>query len=213
MNSDFNIKNYDNLKKREILQSLFDSSFTKAEKNSLRMHYQALRNLELEGDFSFEPDTFSVSLLVESITNACDIFCIDYNKNFIFCGDDTCTIKGNQRLITKAILCLLSNGFIYGRGSLITTNAFSKNGFIHIEIQSAGTLSPDFSFKDGLTFVKRVCKAHHGHFFIKTTNVCTSAIMLIPEATSFKEGAPTPDIFDLLSDRLSPVYVEFFGQK
>lgn len=213
MNSDFNIKNYDNTKKREVLQTLFDDSFNKAESNALRMHYQVLRNLELESDFSFEPEIFSASLLVESITNACDIFCSDYNKAFIFCGDDTIVAKGNQRLIIKALLCLLSNAFIYGRGSLITTKVVSKNKFVHIEIQSAGSLPPAFSFEKGLSFVKRVCKAHQGLFFIKATSFCTSAIMLIPEAIAFKECAPVPDIFDFLNDRLSPVYVEFFGQK
>ena len=150
---------------------------------------------------------------MENITNACDIFCTDYNKNFIFCGDEKCIIKGNQRLITKAVLNLLSNAFIYGRGSLITTKTFSKNGFVHIEIQSGGSLSHEFKFKKGLSFIKRVCECHNGYFFIKTSNLCTSAIMLIPELRVYKEKLSTPDTLDFLTDRLSPFYVEFFGQK
>ena len=35
MNSDFNIKNYDNTKKREVLQTLFDDSFNKAESKQI----------------------------------------------------------------------------------------------------------------------------------------------------------------------------------
>lgn len=212
MNTDFNIKNYDELTKREKLQNLFDASFAKADEILLRKHYQSLRHLELKSNISFIPEAFDVSFLVETLTNVCDIFCSDYNKNFIFCGNDICTINGNQRFVIKAILNLLSNAFIYGRGNLITTKTFSRDRIVHIEIQSGGSLSPEFQFKNGLSFVKKVCEYHNGHFFIETSKLYTNAILLLPESRVYLENAHNLNIFDFLTDRLSPFYIEFFGQ-
>ena len=212
MNTDFNTKSFEKLNDREILQNLFDLSFLKMDTGSLRNHYQALRKLELDSpllDFIFE--NVDVSSLVENITIACDIICAENKINFIYCGNDTSHIDGNIKLITKSILCLLSNAFLYSQGGLVTVKTIEKGNFISIEIQNAGCLENDFIFDNGLKYVHNICNALNGYFFMCTDLLSVKAVMILPKSKNYKEIAPTPHFCEMLSDRLSPVYVEFFG--
>ena len=182
--------------------------------DSLRNHYQALRKLELDSpplDFTFE--NVDVSSLVENITLACDIICAENEISFIYCGNDVSHIDGNIKLLTKAILNLLSNAFLYGRGSLVTVKTIEKIDFVQIEVQNEGCLPQNFSFRNGLTYVKSLCNTLGGHFFIESTLLSVKAVMILPKSKNDKKTTPTPHFCEMLSDRLSPVYVEFFGQK
>ena len=211
MNTDFYTKNIEELNERELLQDLFDDSFLKTDEIGLRSHYKALRKIEMTSPLNLNLEVLDTSSLVENITLACDVICTDTRANFVYCGNDTSFINGNSKVITKSVLALLSNAFIYGRGNLITVKTIEKQNYVSIEIQNAGMLSQDFKFGDGLKYVNKVCKALNGHFFISTGLLSVKAVMLIPKAKNSSEIATTPHFCDFLSDRLSPVYVEFFG--
>lgn len=211
MNIDFNTKNYENFESRENLQDLFDASFIKMDLESLRTNYQSLRKLELNTPLKATTESIDISSLVENLTLACDIICAENGTSFIYCGNDTSIIKGNQKLITKAILNLLSNSFLYGNGNLVTVKTIEKQDFISIEIQSSGNLSQEIKFGDGLKYVQNVCNSLNGHFFILTDLLSVKSIILFPKSRQFKDIARVPDFCELLNDRLSPVYVEFFG--
>ena len=112
---------------------------------------------------------------------------------------------------SKAILNLLSNSFLYGNGNLVTVKTIEKQDFISIEIQNSGNLSQEIKFGDGLKYVQNVCNSLNGHFFILTDLLSVKSIILFPKSRQFKDIARVPDFCELLNDRLSPVYVEFFG--
>lgn len=211
MNIDFNTKNYESFESRETLQDLFDASFIKMDIESLRTNYQSLRKLELNSPLKVTTENVDISSLVENLALACDIICAENGISFIYCGNDTSIIKGNQKFITKAILNLLSNSFLYGNGNLVTVKTIEKQDFISIEIQNAGSLSQEFEFSDGLKYAQNVCNTLNGHFFISTDQLSVKSIMLFPKSRQFKDIARVPDFCELLNDRLSPVYVEFFG--
>lgn len=213
MNNYFNTKSIEQLNDRDILQNNFDKAFSEMDKNSLRLYYQNLRNLELDSETPIVCESVCLSSLVENITIACDIICADCNTNFIYCGNDTSLSKADTKLITKSVLNLLSNAFLYGKSELITVKTIEKSEFISIEIQSAGALPENFSFGKGLSFVENVCKSLNGHFFIETTLLSTRAVMLLPKSRDYKNIAQVPYFCDLLNDRLSPIYIEFFGIK
>lgn len=211
MNTDFNTKTFKNFNERENLQDLFDKSFLQMDTNSLRKHYQMLRKLEFESVLDFAIENVDISSLVESLTLACDIICSENGKNFIYCGNDTSIARANQRLITKVVLNLLSNAFLYSQSKLVTVKTIEKRDFISVEIQNAGALPQDFAFGDGLNFVQGTCCALKGHFFISSDQLSVKVVMLIPKSQSIQSVNPSPDFSEFLSDRLSPVYVEFFG--
>lgn len=211
MESNFNIKTFEKLNDRENLQNLFDRSFLEMDKNRLRSHYQTLRKLEFQTDFDFDLLEIPISELLENLTIACDIICTENNINFIYCGNSTSNIKGNLKLISKAILNLLSNAFLYSKGSLVTVKAIEKQDFVQIEIQNSGCLAQNFEFCNGLNFVQRLCNKLGGYFFIESTLLSVKSVMILPKSRSYKNVLPPPHFCELLSDRLSPVYVEFFG--
>ncbi len=211
METDFNIKTFEKLNDRDDLQNLFDRSFLETDKNRLRSHYQALRKLEFQTDFDFDLSEIPVSELLENLTVACDIICTESNVSFIYCGNPTSNIKGNLRLISKAILNLLSNAFLYSDGNLITVKAIEKRDFVQFEIQNSGCLAQKFEFGNGLEFVQRLCNKLGGYFFLESTLLTVKSVMILPKSRSCKNVLPVPDFCELLSDRLSPVYVEFFG--
>lgn len=213
MNTDFNIKTQEKFNEREKLQDLFDASFIKNDLKSLRTNYQALRKLELSTPLDFNLENVDISSLAENIALACDIICNENGTSFIYCGNPTPLAKANQKLITKAISNLLSNAFLYGRGNLVTVKTVEKSDFISIEIQNAGWLDNSFVFGDGLKYVNNVCQKLNGHFFIATDLLSVKSVMLIPKSQNFKVVATSPNFCELLSDRLSPVYIEFFGIK
>lgn len=213
MNTDFNTKTFKNLNERDSLQDLFDNSFIKMDTISLRNHYQKLRKLEFDSPLDFALENVDISSLVENLTLACDIICTENGTNFIYCGNSTSITKANQKFITKAFLNLLSNAFLYGCGNLITVKTIEKSNFISIEVQNAGWLGNDFAFGDGLKYVNKICQKLKGHFFISTDLLSVKSVMLIPKSRGFKDVVRNSDFCELLGDRLSPVYVEFFGIK
>ena len=211
MNNIFTTELNEKLNNRDILQNDFDKAFSEMDKDNLKRHYQALRKIEFESPLDFTFENIDISFLVENITLACDIICAENDISFIYCGNISSHIKGNMKLITKAVLNLLSNALIYGKSGLVTVKTIEKADFVQIEIQNAGWLENVFNFGDGLKYVQNVCDALNGHFFICTDLLSVKSVMMLPKSHDFKDIATAPDFCELLSDRLSPVYVEMFG--
>lgn len=197
---------------RENLQNLFDRAFLSGDSSDLRENYRALRELELNKFTETAYECVNISALAESLTIACDILTADTGVNFIFCGNNTSPVYGNGRLITKAILNLLSNAYLHGKGRLITVKAVEKSNIVEIHIKNEGRFHCK-KYGKGLNFVHKTCTLY-GNFFIETDFYSTNAVVLIKKVSAKNcKDFYVPDFCEYLSDRLSPVYVEMFGME
>lgn len=198
---------------RENLQDIFDRCFKSGDREKMREQYKALRALELSGKTDFINKAVDISALTENVTAACDILVSDTGTGFVFCGNDTSPAAGNARLIMKAVLNLLSNAYLYGAERLVTTKTIETASHIKIEVQSGGGAYGGLEYGRGLRFVRGVCLCHGGNFFVEQSEFSVRAVMLLPKAESCKEYSDVPDLYSLISDRLSPVYIELFGME
>lgn len=195
---------------REHLQTLFDSAFRDGDGKRMREQYRALRAFERKYAKEQPSESVEISYLAENVTMAADIIVSETKKNFVYCGNDTSPIIGNTRLISKALLEILSNAFLYGKGNLVTVKTAETKTLVTLEVQSGGR----FCFNEadgGLEYVRKLCRFLGARFFIKTDIVSSSAVISFEKAKRTGDVSRCPDFFELLSDRLSPVYVEFFG--
>ncbi len=199
---------------REKLQFFFDKAFEQEDETRLRNHYRALRNLDFSSHLDFLPQTINISSLCENITTAFDVFSSNTGKNFIYCGNPTHSVYGNYRLISKAFLNLLSNAYLYGTDSLVTIKTIEEKDFIKVEVQNGGIFNEKHPDRNGLSFVRRVCKSMNGHFFIETDSDYVKAIMFLKKSENNHLAILENYSFtEFLTDRLSPVYVEVFGME
>ncbi len=199
---------------REKLQFFFDKAFEREDERSLRNHYRALRNLDFSSDFDFLPQTINISTLCENITSAFDVFSYHTGKSFIYCGNTTSSVYGNHRLISKAFLNLLSNAYLHGTDSLVTIKTIEEKDFVKVEVQNNGNFNEKHPNRNGLSFVRKVCKSMGGHFFIETDLDCVKAIMFLKKSENNHVTMLENHSFtEYLTDRLSPVYVEVFGME
>lgn len=199
---------------REKMQFLFDKSFRDKDETLLRNQYITLRQLEFLDDLTFEPECVELSSLTENITVACDILSNESGVSFIYCGDSPCYVMGNSRLITKALLNLLSNAYLYGKENLVTVKTVESGNCFGIEVLSGGCFSENHKTGNGLSFVRKICNKMNGNFFIEQTLSHTKAIMLFQKSNSNKSGTrEDTDILSLVYNRLSPVCVELFGME
>lgn len=207
----FNYSESKNSILRENLQDNFDRSFLSDDFESLREHYRKLRRLEFDCDFDYIDEIVDISALTENLTVACDIVTTDMNIDYIYCGNETSNILGNSKLISKAVLNLLSNAFLHGNGHLVTVKTVNKAAFVAIEVQNGGIFENPMQNCFGLDFVRKVCRHHNGNFFVIGHKNFVKSIMLLPKRKIGGNCPSMPDFCELLNDRLSPVYVEFFG--
>lgn len=199
--------------KREKLQFFFDKSFREKDEDLLRNQYVALRQLQFEDKIVFVRECVELSSLAENITIACDILASGSGISFIYCGDGPCYINGNHKLITRAVLNLLSNGYLYGKENLITVNIIKSNTFSRLEVVNGGNPATPVRDGKGLSFVRNICNKLNGKFFIEQTSSHTKAIMLFENSLETKKPHLTDNFFSLVSDRLSPVCIEMFGME
>lgn len=198
---------------RENLQNLFDKAFISGDNGKLRQHYRALRNIETEHSFEKTRERVNISSLVENLTTACDILISGTGVSFVFCGNDTSHIYADGKALTKAFLNLLSNAYLHGKGGLVTVKVLENEEHIKIEVKNEGTFA-SANYGKGLSLVHRLCKASGGAFFIETDLFSTNAVMLMKKAPATKcQDFHSPDFYEYLNDRLSPVYVEMFGME
>ncbi len=194
---------------REKLQELFDSAFSNCNSGHLRQSYYALRQLDFNRCFPDTANSVSISSLAENLSIACDILTDSTDVSFVFCGNDTPMVTGDLWALTKSVLNLFSNAYLYGTGNLITVKTVEKQNHIQLEVKSEGAFrSSDFS--KGLNFVHKICRQYGGRFFIDTDLFSTRAVMLLKKSKT-NSAIPSPDFSQLLGDRLSPVYIEMFG--
>lgn len=198
---------------RENLQNLFDRAFLIGDKGKLRENYRALRNIELNQNLESANERINISLLAENLTTACDILVSGTGVSFVFCGNDVSTAYGNGKALTKAILNLLSNAYLHGKGKLVTVKTVENAKHIKIEVKNEGSFKAK-GFSGGLSLAHKICAEFGGTLFIETDLFTTTAIMTIKKApaTNCKDFY-APDFYEYLSDRLSPVYVEMFGME
>lgn len=196
---------------RDRLQLLFDHSFNNGDKSSLRKHYIFLRQLELDSSVDFPLETVNISALAENVTMGCDILLSQMGMSFIFCGNETTPIICNQRFVTKALLNLLSNAYLFSSEKLVTVKTVESEKFVRIEVQNGGVSSRS-TYNKGLQFVREVCLKSNGKFFIMQNTAHTKAIMMFQKSTDYK-NIKSADLYSLINDRLSPLYVELFGME
>lgn len=198
-------------KQRDKLQELFDISFQENDKLKMREYYKSLRRLELDSDTRGLKKLVDISSLVENITIACDVLTSDVGVNFLFCGNKTSCIMANEKSVTKAVLNLLSNAYLYGKESLVIVKVIEKDSFIRVEVQSGG----GFAFKNGkgLQYVRKVCRENNGRLFIESDLLYSRVIMIFESAETVCEQGEGVSFYDLIRDRLSPVYIELFGME
>lgn len=196
---------------RERLQLLFDRSFYDGNKSGLREQYKKLRQLELHSETDFDNEIVNISALAESITVACDIIVAETGISFIYCGNDTSPVLCNQRFATKALLNLLSNAYLYGCEKLVTVKTIEMSNFVRLEVHSGGAFINNYNGL-GLNFVHSVCQKSKGRFFIEQSPTETRAVMIFHKVRNYKD-LNNVDFYSLINDRLSPVYVEFFGME
>lgn len=197
---------------RDNLQNLFDRAFLSGNNSDLRENYKTLRNIELNKFTETANERINISALTENLTIACDILTTDAGVNFVFCGNDTARGFCNGKALTKAILNLLSNAYLHGKGRLVTVKTIEMNNHIKIEVKNEGVFYCKH-YGQGLSFVNRFC-ALSGGFFIETDLFSTTAVILIKKVPAKNcKDFYVPDFCEYLSDRLSPVYVEMFGME
>lgn len=199
--------------RRENLQTLFDRSFLDGNKHSLREQYKALRRLELNSPLNFSCKPTSISYIAENITIACDILLTETDTSFVFCGNETQPVLSCPRFTAKALLNLISNAYLYSTERLITVKTVDIGSFVKAEVQSGGHFTSDFRYGKGLSFVNQVCLKSKGNFFIEQSDYHWRAIMIFPKADSLKASDENCDFYELITNRLSPVYIELFGME
>ena len=200
---------------REKLQYLFDKSFREKDEHLLRHQYIALRQLQFREELISSSEIINLSSLAETTTSACDILSAPTGISFIYCGNDSCYCKGNQKSISKALLNLLSNAYLYGNGNLITVKTITTESHSKIEVLNGGKFHKTNPSGKGLQFVRNICEKNNGRFFIEQSSFHTKAVMVFEKANSFSFSHSTdnPDTLSLISDRISPVCVEMFGME
>jgi hypothetical protein len=178
----------------------------------LRNYYKALRELEFKTDFNCTTENINIASLCENLTTAFDVFTSASGVNFIYCGNMTSAVHSNTRLLTKAFLNLLSNAFLYGNTKLVTVKTFETDHHVQIEVQNGGKFPLNQPFGKGLNYVQQACKYMDGQFLIESKKDSSKAIMCFTKANTSNICTDTKyDFINLLSDRLSPVYIEVFG--
>ncbi len=200
---------------REKMQYLFDKSFKNNDEELLRKLYISLRRLQFNEYSSDKTEQLELTSLAESVTVACDILASTSGISFIFCGNEPCYIEGNRHLVSKALLNLLSNAYLYGKENLVTVKTIGTNRFSRLEVLSGGNFANINETGKGLSFVHRVCEKMHGKFLIEQTLSHTKVIMIFQNSKpQFNSVSPQQtDILSLVNDRLSPACVEMFGME
>ncbi len=196
---------------RDKMQFFFDKSFREKDELLLRNQYKALRLFQFDTGFDFTPETIHISSLAESLTTACDVLATGTGMNFIYCGESDCHCIGDEGLITKCLLNLLSNAYLYGRENLITAKCVRMKDFIKIEILNGGAFSEDTADGKGLSYVRKATSKMNGRFLIEQSLSHTKAVILL--RSSIKPTHKNYDFLDFVNDRLSPVCVELFGME
>lgn len=193
---------------REELQENFSSALLDDDILFLHTLYSKLRKLNRNA-LNAETECVDLSDLSENICIAADILLRESGKTVVFCGNETSPVFGNRQILTKAILEAIGNACIFGKGSLITLKTREHKNFVSAEIQNMG----NFSFGnegEGLGFIRRAVKRFDGEMFTVSANGYSSVVLTFKKSNSIRP-LENRSFIDLVSDRLSPVFIELYG--
>lgn len=192
---------------REELNENFSSALLDGDIYFLHTLYSKLRKLNRNTIFA-ETECVDLSDLAENICIASDIILRESGKTVVFCGNETSPVFSNRQILTKAVLEAVGNACVFGEGSLITVKTREHKNFVSSEIQSAGRFS--FCDGEGLRFIRNAVRQFGGEMFTVCGKEFSSVVMTFEKADKINP-LPNKSFIDLVSDRLSPVFVELYG--
>lgn len=192
---------------REELQENFSSALLDNDILFLHTLYSKLRKLN-RNIINAETECVDLSDLSENICIASDILLRESGKTVVFCGNDTSPVFGNRQILTKAILEAIGNACIFGKGSLVTLKTQEHKHFVSAEIQSLGKFS--FGGGAGLGFIRNAVKQFDGEMFTVSGRDFSSVVLTFKKSNNIRP-LENRSFIDLVSDRLSPVYIELYG--
>ncbi|MDE5994957.1 MAG: hypothetical protein K2G60_05530 [Oscillospiraceae bacterium] len=192
---------------REELHENFSSALFDDDILFLHTLYSKLRRLNRKL-LNTETECVDLSDLSENICIAADILLRESGKTVVFCGNDTSPVFGNRQILTKAILEAIGNACIFGKGSLVTLKTQEHKHFVSAEIQNLGGFS--FGGGEGLRFIRNAVKQFDGEMFTVCTHGYSSVVLTFKKSDNIRP-LENRSFIDLVSDRLSPVYIELYG--
>lgn len=202
----------ENERLRSCLQNGFDRAFSLDDAEELRREYRRARAFHREISEG-ESQVIDICSLVESVTVGCDILASPMGVSYLYCGNQVPFVRGREDLLTRALLNLLSNAYLYGTAGLVTVKTFVKGESAVISVLSGGEYDFIRLEREGIDYVKRVCKAHNGGFFVKSEISCSSANIILPLYYGTEKPKQKYNVEMMINDRLSPLYVELFGME
>lgn len=192
---------------REELHENFSSALLGDDFLSLHTLYSKLKKLN-RNIINAETECVDLSDLAENICIASDIILRESGKTVVFCGNDTSPVFSNRQLLTKAVLEAVGNACVFGEGSLITVKTREHKNFVSAEIQGAGKFSA--CGDGGLEFIRNAVKQFGGEMFTVFGKDFSSVVMTFEKANKTNPML-NKSFIDLVSDRLSPVFIELYG--
>ena len=192
---------------RDELQDEFTVAFKNEDMSFIQSLYGKLRILNRQAEY-FETESVDITDLAENICLASDILLNNSGKSVIFCGNDVSAVLGNRQILTKAILEAISNACIFGKGGLITVKTQEHKKFVTLEVQSMGAFK--FRGGDGLSFMRKAVRKSGGEMLIVSHKEYSATVFKFKKSGNIRPSR-NRSFIDLVSDRLSPVFIELYG--
>lgn len=193
---------------REELHENFSSALLDNDISFLHTLYSKLRKLN-RNIINAETECVDLADLAENICIASDILLRESGKTVVFCGNETSPVFGNRQILTKALLEAVGNACIFGKGTLITVKTCEHKSFVSFEIQNFGSISQHFE-GEGLKFIRTAVKRFGGEMFTVSGRDSVSVVMTFKKSGNLRP-LENKSFIDLVSDRLSPVFIELYG--
>ncbi len=194
-------------KLREELHENFSSALLEDDISFLHTLYSKLKKLN-RSILDAETECVDLSDLSENICIASDILLRDSGKTVVFCGNDTSPVFGNRQILTKAVLEAVSGACVLGKGSLITVKTCEHSDFVTVEIQGGGRFL--FNGGEGADFIRNAVKRFGGETVTVSGREYSSVVMAFKKSANLRP-LENRSFIDLVTDRLSPVFIELYG--
>lgn len=208
---------------REALQELFTVCFEAYKFSAsfgrvLERAYSLLRRIE-NSSAANPPSAYryDVVFTVEDLIFCADIITAQTKKCFSFDCDFECAyISLDIKSFSLAFLELLSNAVSYSTGSEIRVKLSLFDGFVGISVSNSGFFCAEKFQKavcsDGsLGFINRMLNKAGGSLVMTNGEDTTTLALKIPTADDSLPCTLPFAVDDLLYDRLSVLYIAFFG--
>jgi len=202
---------------REKLQRVFDSIlFSECEnrEEKLSAAFTLLRKTD-NLDFPKTPCEYRINLsaLTENLVFCCDAVLCESEKRILFLSDENdIYINADPKIVTRAILGAVSNAVGYSQGGFIAVSLYRVGENAALSFENSG----DFDISEylrsldgtgGLSFISKTVRLYNGCLLMCSDGGKTSFLFSLPASGAL--NAPeyrTPDIDELLFDRLGAVY-------